>query len=100
MARRTVGLPTHGEVQPWKFERNGREVKAGGVECRGAGGAGGFVLAFVPEGRVRDHMDEGSLERVLDDWFPAFPGFHLYYPSRRQPTAAVALPAEAFRHSG
>ena len=60
----------------------------------------GFGLAYVPEGRVRAHLADGRLVRVLADWCPPFPGYHLYYPSRRQPTPAFALLVEALRHRG
>src|SRR5580704_2926191 len=45
-----------------------------------------FGLACVPEDLVRARIAEGKLIRVLADWCPPFPGYHLYYPSRRQPT--------------
>ena len=57
----------------------------------------GSGLAFVPDDRVRSYIENGELLRVLVDWCPSFPGFHLYYPSRRQPTPAFALLASALR---
>ena len=48
-------------------------------------------LACVLEDLVADHLVSGRLVRVLADWCPPFAGYHLYYPSRRQPTAAFAL---------
>ena len=41
---------------------------------------------------------EGRLVRALEDWCPPFAGYHLYYPSRRQPSAAFALVVDALRH--
>ena len=58
----------------------------------------GFGLACVPEDRVNAHLADGRLVRVLADWCPPFAGYHLYYPSRRQPTPAFALLVEALRH--
>ncbi len=58
----------------------------------------GFGLAYVPEDPVRAHLADGRLVRVLADWCPPFPGYHLYYPSRRQPTPAFALLVEALRY--
>jgi DNA-binding transcriptional LysR family regulator len=55
-------------------------------------------LASVPEDRVREDIKEGRLIRVLSDWCPPFSGFHLYYPSRRQPTPAFAVLVEALRY--
>jgi DNA-binding transcriptional LysR family regulator len=49
----------------------------------------GFGLAYVPEDLVRPHLAKGRLRRVLEDWCPLYAGYHLYYPSRRQPPAAL-----------
>jgi DNA-binding transcriptional LysR family regulator len=57
----------------------------------------GLGLAYLPEDVVRTHMKESRLIRVLADWCPLFPGYHLYYPSRRQPAPAFALLVEAMR---
>jgi DNA-binding transcriptional LysR family regulator len=58
----------------------------------------GFGLAFVPEDRVLAYVHEGRLVRVLADWCAPFPGFHLYYASRRQHAAAFALLVDALRY--
>ena len=60
----------------------------------------GFGLAYVPEDQVRAHLADGRLVRVLADWCPPFSGYHLYYPSRRQQTPALALLVDALRYSG
>jgi DNA-binding transcriptional LysR family regulator len=52
----------------------------------------------VPEDTVQTHMADGRLIRVLADWCPYYPGYHLYYPSRRQPTQAFALLVNALRY--
>jgi DNA-binding transcriptional LysR family regulator len=49
----------------------------------------GAGLAFRAEDRAAPHLASGALERVLEDWSPPFPGFFLYYPSRRQQPAAL-----------
>ncbi len=61
---------------------------------RGAG------LVCVMEGQLQTYLEDGRLVRVLDDWFEPFAGYHLYYPSRRQPTAAFALLVDALRYCG
>ena len=58
----------------------------------------GFGIGFLPEDPMREDVAAGRLVRVLADWCPPFPGYHLYYPSRRQPTAAFALLVEALRY--
>ena len=60
----------------------------------------GLGLAYLPENRVRAHLADGRLVRVLADWCPPFPGYHLSYPSRRQPTPASAVLVEALRYRG
>jgi DNA-binding transcriptional LysR family regulator len=60
-------------------------------------GLAGLGLAYLPEGLVQPHIHKGRLKRVLADWCPPYPGYHLYYPSRRQPSAAFALLVETLR---
>ena len=60
----------------------------------------GLGIAFVMEDRVRAEIMSGELVQVLDDWCPPFPGYHLYYPSRRQPSAAFALLVDTLRWRG
>ena len=58
----------------------------------------GFALAYVPEDLVKPQIAEGRLIREFEDWSPVFPGYHLYYPSRRQQSPAFALVVEALRY--
>jgi DNA-binding transcriptional LysR family regulator len=60
----------------------------------------GFGLAYLPEDSVQAHLADGRLIRVLADWCPPYSGYHLYYPSRRQPTPAFALLVDALRYRG
>ncbi|MNJ80334.1 LysR substrate binding domain protein [compost metagenome] len=57
----------------------------------------GLGLAHLPEQEFTPHLEQGRLQRVLEDWCPALPGFYLYYPSRRQPSPAFSLVVEALR---
>lgn len=99
-------LPTYGGFYPWEFARQGREMH---VRVQGqlafstvphivAAAVDGFGLAFVPEDMVLSHIKAGRLVRVLEDWCPAFPGYHLYYPSRRQHSPAFSLVLEALSY--
>jgi DNA-binding transcriptional LysR family regulator len=99
-------LPTHGGLYAWEFEKDRRELR---VRVEGQlvfnasppmleAALAGFGLAYLPEDSVRTHLAEGRLVRVLEDWCPPFPGYHLYYPSRRQPTPAFALLVETLRY--
>jgi DNA-binding transcriptional LysR family regulator len=58
----------------------------------------GFGLAYLPEPQVGRHLERGELVRVLANWCPPFSGYHLYYPSRRQPTPAFTLLVDALRY--
>jgi DNA-binding transcriptional LysR family regulator len=52
----------------------------------------GAGLAWAAEDRVAEHLESGAFVRVLEDWCPPFPGFFLYYPTRKQhPAALTAL---------
>ena len=99
-------LPTLGGLYAWEFEKAGREMQArveGQLVFNESApmldaALAGFGLAYLPEDSVREHLDDGRLVRVLADWCPAYPGYHLYYPSRRQPTPAFSLLVDALRH--
>jgi len=101
-------LPTHGGLYAWEFEKEGRELRVrveGQLVFNGTtpmldAALSGFGLAYVPEDTVQAHLADGRLIRVLADWCPPYPGYHLYYPSRRQPTSAFALLVNALRYRG
>ncbi|MFP2428099.1 LysR family transcriptional regulator [Enterobacter ludwigii] len=57
----------------------------------------GFGIAFLPEDEFGDHIAEGRLIRVLEPWCLPFPGYYLYYPSRKQPSPAFSLVVDALR---
>lgn len=98
-------LPTHGGLYAWEFARGGRAVRVrveGQLVFNGTtpmidAAVAGFGLAYAPEDAVQSHLAEGRLIRVLSEWCPPYPGYHLYYPSRRQPTPAFALLVNALR---
>src|SRR5216683_1089415 len=101
-------LPTHGGLYAWEFVKGGRELRVrveGQLVFNGTfqmlnAALAGFGLAYVPEDVAQPHIAKGRLKRVLEDWCPAYSGYHLYYPSRRQPTPAFALLVEALRYRG
>lgn len=98
-------LPTYGGVYVWEFEKGSRQVNVrvdgqlvfNNIGLRHKAALAGFGLAFMPEDHVRDHIAKKKLVRVLDDWCPPFAGYHLYYPSRRQPTLAFNLLVDELR---
>jgi DNA-binding transcriptional LysR family regulator len=103
-----VRLPTYGGLYAWEFEKGDHELK---VRVEGQlvfnrlaqildAALAGFGLAYVPEDMVEAHLAKGRLKRVLEDWCAPFPGYHLYYPSRRQSSPAFALLVDALRYRG
>src|SRR5215210_7995362 len=101
-------LPSHGGVYAWEFEKGGRELR---VRVEGQftfnatsqilnAALAGSGLAYVPESMAQRYFANGRLKRVLEDWCLPYSGYHLYYPSRRQSSAAFALVVDALRHRG
>jgi DNA-binding transcriptional LysR family regulator len=101
-------LPTYGGIFPWEFEKKGEELKVrvegqlvfNNIAMRVDAALGGLGLAYMPEDLVQAHVYDGRLIRVLADWCPSFPGYHLYYPSRRQSSPAFTLLRDALRYPG
>ncbi len=101
-------LPTHGGLYAWEFVKGGRELRVrveGQLVFNGTfqmlnAALAGFGLAYVPEDLAQPHLAKGRLKRVLEDWCPPYSGYHLYYTSRRQSSAAFALLVDALRYRG
>ena len=98
-------LPTHGGLYAWEFERDGQELS---VHVQGqaifntsaeilAAALEGHGLAYVPQDVADEHLASGALLQVLEDWRPIYPGYHLYYPSRRNSSPAFLLVLDALR---
>jgi DNA-binding transcriptional LysR family regulator len=99
-------LPSLGGFYAWDFEKDGRELKVR-VEGQLAfnqsalvreAALAGFGIAFLPADYVEADIAKGRLIPVLEDWIQPWPGYHLYYPSRRQQSPAFALLVEALRY--
>jgi DNA-binding transcriptional LysR family regulator len=101
-------LPTHGGLYAWELEKDGQELR---VRVEGQlvfnsifqvlnAAVAEFGLAHVPEDLAQPYLAKGRLVQVLEDWCPTWPGYHLYYPSRRQSSPAFALLIDALRHRG
>lgn len=101
-------LPTHDGLYAWEF---GKAKRAMRVRVEGQlvvntaslmlnAALADLGLAYLAEQQVQPCLDDGRLIRVLADWCEPFPGYHLYFPSRRQQTPAFALFVEALRYKG
>jgi len=98
-------LPSAGVLYKWEFERGQRKIEVAvegplifddeemvlDAALHGAG------LAYVLQDEVASLLEAGALTRVLEDWCPPFPGFFLYYPSRRQISPAFGAFIDAIR---
>lgn len=100
-------LPTAGGLYHWEFEKDGKplRVRVEGqltlnlLSERMDAVLSGFGLACVPEDMVQEQVASGELVQVLQEWCPSFPGYYLYYPSRKQHPPAFALMIDALRYS-
>ncbi|RUN78317.1 LysR family transcriptional regulator [Sphingomonas sp. TF3] len=97
-----------GGLYAWELEKDGRELKVrvdgqltfNDSQVMLEAARAGMGLACTLEDNVRPMLADGTLVRVLEDWCPPFAGYHLYYPSRRQPSAAFTLLVDALRYKG
>lgn len=99
-------LPTHGGLYAWEFEKEGQELRVrvdGQMTCNSVlhihnAALDGLGLGYLPDALVEQDIAAGRLVAVLEDWSPPFEGYHLYYPSRRQHSAAFSTFVDALRH--
>ena len=98
-------LATHGGLYAWDLEKDGQALR---VRVTGQAvfnntflmlqaALDGVGLAYVPIDLADGHIGAGRLLPLLQDWWPQFPGYHLYYANRRQMSPAVALVVNALR---
>ena len=98
-------LPAHRGVYAWEFGKNSRDLR---VRVKGQlmfntaalmmnASLQGFGLAYLTEQQVQPYLESGELVRVLASWCAPLPGYHLYYPSRRQPSATFTVLVGALR---
>ncbi|HVQ09916.1 MAG TPA: LysR family transcriptional regulator [Allosphingosinicella sp.] len=101
-------FPTRGGIYVWEFEKAGRRLNVrvegqlvvNDIALARSAAVRGSGIAYLPEDYVRADIESGALLRVLATWSPPFPGYHLYYPSRRQLSPAMAVIVDALRHRG
>jgi len=99
-------LPTTGGLYAWEFSKDGHELKVRGqgqavfntVSLMKEAALSGAGIASIPEDVAAAEIKNGRLIRILRDWCPVRPGYHLYYPTRHQPSAAFSLVLDALRY--
>jgi len=103
-----IRLPTYGGLFPWEFDKDGREIKVrvegqlvfNNIAMRLSSALAGLGLAYMPADQAQADVAAGRLVEVLEDWCEPFPGYHLYYPSRRHSSPAFSLLLDALRYRG
>ncbi|WP_073664086.1 LysR family transcriptional regulator [Pseudomonas aeruginosa] len=99
-------LMSHGELYPWELKKGKQCVNVrvqGQLIFNGTrpilqAALAGFGLGYVPEEMARPYIAKGRLRPVLQDWCPVWPGYHLYYPSRRHLSRAMTVLIDALRY--
>lgn len=102
----TLRLASSGGIYAWELQHDGRNVEArvsGQAVFTSAwpmvqAAVSGNGLAFVTEDLVAEHIREGRLISVMNEWCAKFPGLHAYYPSRRHESRALRIVIDAIRH--
>lgn len=105
---RCIGLryTAQGGIGVWDFEKAGRAVNVrvegqlivSNIALARLGALQGVGLAYLPDEYIAPFLNSGELVCVLEAWCEPFPGYHLYYPSRRQHTPAFVAVLEALRY--
>lgn len=101
-------LPTSGTLNGWRLMRGGRETRVridgplvlNTIDLILDAALDAHGLAYLPLDQVQPYLDNGRLMRVLGKFTPDLPGYHLYYPHRRHPSAAFSLFVETIRFRG
>lgn len=101
-------LPTLGGLYNWEFMRDGKEIRVktqgqlifNHLASRIDAALSGMGICYVPQDSVAEQLKSGRLVKVLADWCEPFPGYYLYYPSRRQHTSAFTRLIDAVRYRG
>lgn len=99
-------LATQGGLYAWEFARDNRPLRVrvtgqlvfNTIRLMVNAAVAGYGIAFVPESAIAEHVARGELIQLLDDWCPPIAGFHLYYPSRRQNSAAFQVIVDILRY--
>ncbi|MBK4992431.1 LysR family transcriptional regulator [Pseudomonas sp. S37] len=108
MSHRCINLrlPTHGGLYPWEFIDEGNEFR---IRVKGPlimnsvfqildACLSGVGIAQLPDAQIQPFLVSGELVEILKSWSDEFPGYHIYYPSRRQQTAAFKVVLDAIRN--
>jgi DNA-binding transcriptional LysR family regulator len=99
-------FPTYGGLYAWEFEKDGRalnvrvdgQMTVNDTTLALQAAMDGIGIAYITDDQVLPLIADGRLVRILEDWCPPFPGYHLYYPSRRQHSSGFSALVDALRY--
>lgn len=90
---RCIGWRRSPDIAPhrWDFAENGvpfnvavePQITTNDLRLMLRSALAGGGITFATEETFRPHIDSGALVSLLEDYLPPFPGFYLYFPSRR-----------------
>ncbi|WBU53377.1 LysR family transcriptional regulator [Paracoccus sp. SCSIO 75233] len=100
-------LPTSGTLNTWRLAQDGQEMRVrvdgplifNTIDLIRDAARAGVGLAYMPRDQVDEDLISGRLVTVMEGWTPPLPAYHLYYPSRRQSSAAFRLFVDALRRN-
>ncbi|WP_199052336.1 LysR family transcriptional regulator [Aquitalea sp. ASV15] len=102
----SLRLPTYGGLYAWEFAQGEHKfsIRVDGQLIINTlpqmlnAALAGMGIAYITRDYVQPYLADGRLQEVLQPWCAMFPGFHLYYPSRRQSSRALMLLVDALRY--
>ena len=108
LQHRCIGCRHGTALYRWEFDKGGKSMTVGvngpvvmdDVELMLQAALDGVGVAFTFEEQVASHLAKRRLVRVLEDWCPPFPGYFIYYPSRRHQPPGLSALIDTLRHRG
>jgi len=90
-------ITSNGSLYRWEFQRGKKNVE---IAVEGPlilddsdlllrAVRDGIGIGYVIDERARRWIARGKMTRILEAWSPTFPGFYVYYPSRKQTPSAL-----------
>jgi DNA-binding transcriptional LysR family regulator len=106
LQHRCIGCRHGSALYRWEFEKGGKQVSVGvpgpvvldDVDLMVQAALDGVGIAFTFEDQVAPLLAKRKLVRVLEDWCPPWPGYFIYYPSRRHQPPGLSALIETLRH--
>jgi DNA-binding transcriptional LysR family regulator len=106
LQHRCIGCRHGAALYRWEFEKGGKEMSVSvpgpvildDVDLMVQAALDGVGVAFTFEAQVAPLLAKRRLTRVLEDWCPPWPGYFIYYPSRRHQPPGLSALIETLRY--